>query len=233
MKSILLLHGWNDENYTTMTDSTDAWVNREKFVKELEKHFKVYKINFPGFCGEPEPNKPWYLKDFASYVFNYLRKNNLEVDYILGYSFGGAVATLYNALLDPTQKIILISPAIARNGVKPIDKDKTPGFLQPLRNKLREIYLKKVIKNPYMVNGTEFLSKSYQNIVRVELIKELNRVNPELLTVIYGAHDEMVNPPYVMKNLDEEHRNRVHLIVSGGHDIANTNTDEIISIISK
>ena len=233
MKSILLLHGWNYENYTSMTESTDAWNDRKKFVDELEKHFKVYKLNFPGFCGEPEPDKPWYLRDYASYVFNYLKKNNIQVDYILGYSFGGAVATLYGALLDPTQKLILISPAIARNNVKPKDVASIPKLLQPIRNTLIDFYLKKIKKNPYMIHGTKFLNQSYQNIVRVELIKELNRINPELLTIVYGAHDEMVNPPYVMKNLDEEHRNKVHLIVSGGHDIANTHTEELISIISK
>ena len=232
MKSILLLHGWNDENYTSMTDSKDAWENRKKFVNELEKHFKVYKLNFPGFCGEAEPNKPWYLKDYAHYVFDYLKKNKLQVDYILGYSFGGAVATMYNSVIDPSQKIILISPAIARNGVTP-KIDNVPVFLRPLRNTLRDLYLKKIIKNPYMVNGTPFLSKTYQNIVRIELINELNMIKPELVTIIYGENDRMVNPNYVINNLDKAHQDRVHIVPNGEHDIANTHTNEIISIISK
>ena len=57
MKSILLLHGWNDENYTSQTDSKDAWDNRKVFVDKLSKDYKIYKLNFPGFCGQEEPDK--------------------------------------------------------------------------------------------------------------------------------------------------------------------------------
>ena len=228
MKSILLLHGWNDDNYTSRTDSKDAWDNRKKFVDELYKKYKIYKLNFPGFCHTPEPNKPWYLKDYVEYVYKYLKDNNLKVDYILGYSFGGAVATLYNVLKDPTQKIILISPAIARTNVKPINTKQSN-----IRIFLRSIYLKYIIKNSYMVHGTKFLNNSYQNIVRIELIEELNSINPSLLTIIYGDKDEMVDPYKVYNSLDEEHKNRVIFIKDGMHDIANTHTDEVVSIISK
>ena len=44
MKSILLLHGWNDENYTSQTKSKDAWDNRKDFVDKLSKHYKIYKL---------------------------------------------------------------------------------------------------------------------------------------------------------------------------------------------
>lgn len=126
MKKILLLHGWNYRNYTSMTNEKDAWHNRIKFVQKLEEKYEVYKINFPGFCGEKEPSMTWNLKDFANYVKEYLEKNNLQVDYIIGYSFGGAVAIEYNRLFDNKQKLILISPAIVRN----YDKSKSLSKLQ-------------------------------------------------------------------------------------------------------
>ena len=228
MKKILLLHGWNEQNYTKLTDSKDAWDNRKDFVDRLSKDYEIYKINFPGFCGEKEPNRSWYLKDYAQYVFDYLRKNKLQVDYILGYSFGGAVAITYNVLFDPNQKLILVSPAIARNGVTPKYK-KTPWYIRPIR----DLYLKYIVKNKYMIYGTRFLKNSYQNILRIELIKEVNRINPKLLTIIYGNKDTMVNPMYVIENLDKDHKKCVTMIDGGGHDIANTHLDELISIISK
>lgn len=228
MNKILLLHGWNYTNYTKLTNSKDAWDNRKEFVDQLSKSFEVYKLNFPGFCGEPEPNKPWHLKDYVDYVFDYLRKNKLEVDYILGYSFGGAVATLYNVMKDPNQKIILISPAIARTNVKPRTSEPSK-----IRMFFRDLYLKYIVKNKYMVNGTKFLNSSYQNIVRIELIKELNMIKPDLLTVIYGDKDEMVDPYKVYDRLDDEHKKKVVFIKDGKHDIANTHTNELISIISK
>lgn len=228
MKSILLLHGWNYENYTNLTTSKDAWDNRKDFVDKLSKEYTIYKLNFPGFCGSPEPDKPWYLKDYVEYVYKYIKDNKLKVDYILGYSFGGAVATLYNYMKDPTQDIILISPAIARTNVKP-DTNK-PSIL---RSALRKIYIKNVVKNKYMINGTKFLNDSYQNIVRIELINELNKIDPNKLLIIYGDKDEMVDPYKVYNRLDNEHKKRVVFIKDGMHDIANTHTDELISIISK
>ena len=228
MKSILLLHGWNYENYTNLTTSKDAWDNRKDFVNKLSKEYIIYKLNFPGFCGSPEPDKPWYLKDYVEYVYKYIKDNKLKVDYILGYSFGGAVATLYNYMKDPTQDIILISPAIARTNVEPINKKTSK-----LRSTLRDLYLKKIVKNKYMINGTKFLNASYQNIVRIELINELNKIDPNKLLIIYGDKDEMVDPYKVYNRLDNEHKDRVVFIKDGMHDIANTHTDELISIISK
>ena len=228
MKSILLLHGWNYENYTNLTTSKDAWDNRKDFVDKLSKEYTIYKLNFPGFCGSPEPDKPWYLKDYVEYVYKYIKDNKLKVDYILGYSFGGAVATLYNYMKDPTQDIILISPAIARTNVEPINKKPSK-----LRTILRDLYLKKIVKNKYMINGTKFLNASYQNIVRIELINELNKIDPNKLLIIYGDKDEMVDPYKVYNRLDNEHKDRVVFIKDGMHDIANTHTDELISIISK
>ena len=37
----------------------------------------------------------------------------------------------------------------------------------------------------------------------------------------------------VYDKLDENHKKKVHFIKGGKHDIANTHTDELVSIISK
>lgn len=233
MKKILLLHGWNYNNYTKMTEKKDAWHNREVFVKELEKKYEVYKLNFPGFCGEKEPKRPWNLEDFAAYVNDYLKNNNLEVDYILGYSFGGAVAVKYNRLYNNNQKLILISPAIVRNFDKSKKFAKTPALLKPIRNFVRDLYLIHIVKTKEMVYGTKFLRNTYQSIVRVELIDELENIKPSLISIIYGREDAMVNPKLVQETIKEEYKKCIHFIEGGGHDIANTHTDEIIKLIGK
>ena len=232
MKKILLLHGWNWKNYTKLTDSKDAWDNRKEFVKMLSEKFEIYKINFPGFCGEKEPTKAWNLDDYAFFVKNYLEKNNLKVDYILGYSFGGAVALHYYSLYDNNQKLILISPAITRNKDNSKNFMKTPKFLNPLRNGLRNIYLKYIIKNPYMINGTKFLNNSYQNIVRVELLNELNQVKSNNIQIIYGKDDDMVNPSYIIKEVNNNLKKCIN-VIEGDHDIANNNPLEIMKIIDE
>lgn len=233
MKKILLLHGWNYRNYTKMTNETDAWHNRAGFVAELEKKYEIYKLNFPGFCGQEEPERAWNLSDFANYVHEYLETNSLKVDYILGYSFGGAVAVEYNLLFDNNQKLILISPAIVRNNDKSKNFVKTPKVLKPVRNALRDTYLIHIVKNNEMVHGTKFLRETYQNIVRVELIESLEKIDPNNIKIIYGSDDTMVNPGYVIKSVPTEYKNCINVIEGGKHDIANTHAKDLIKIISR
>ena len=233
MKKILLLHGWNYRNYTKMTDKKDAWHNREELVKKLSKNYEVYKLNFPGFCGEKEPKKAWNLSNYAEYVYNYLKENNLKVDYILGYSFGGAVAVTYNRIYDNNQKLILISPAIVRNNAKSKKYMKTPKIVLPLRNLIRDFYLINIVKNPEMKYGTKFLRNTYQKIVRVELIEEVKKIKPKNIKIIYGNKDSMVNPKLVISSLPEEYKKQIYVIDGGGHDIANTHPDKLIEIIDK
>jgi len=67
MKKILLVHGWSHDNYTS-SGCRDAWSNRSHFVEALSAHFKVVRFNLPGFCGEKEPERPWFLSDFTRYL---------------------------------------------------------------------------------------------------------------------------------------------------------------------
>ncbi|MBQ7240843.1 MAG: alpha/beta fold hydrolase [Bacilli bacterium] len=233
MKKILLLHGWDWRNYTELTTSKNAWHNRLKFVNALKKEYEVYMLNFPGFCGEKEPKNEWTLDDYALYVNSYIRTHNIKFDYILGYSFGGAVALKYNLLFNNFQKLILVSPAITRNSSKSIKFIPTPKILKPLRKVVKDLYLKYVVKNEYMINGTKFLNDSYQNIVRVDLTEELLNIKPYNLKIIYGENDNMVNPQKVIDFLPKEYQSRVFVILDGGHDIANTNFKDILKIMRK
>lgn len=231
-KNILLLHGWNYKNYSSMTKEQDAWHNRKSLVEKLEKKYNIYKLNFPGFCQATEPKeKMWTLKDYASYVKDYLNKNSLKIDYIIGYSFGGAVAITYNRIYKNDQKLILISPAIVRENKKSKSFLKTPSFLNPLRNKIRDLYLIYIVKTNEMVYGSKFLRRSYQSIVRVDLLDSLEKIDPKLINIIYGSEDEMVKPNYVVKNTSKRYKNCFHLISDGKHDIGNTHVDEVINII--
>lgn len=233
MKKILLLHGWDFRNYTKLTTSKNPWHNRIKFINALKKEYEVYQLTFPGFCGEEEPKNAWTLDDYAFYVNSYIRTSNIKFDYILGYSFGGAVAIRYNILFNNFQKLILVSPAITRNTSKSISFIPTPNILKPLRKVVKDLYLKYIIKNEYMINGTKFLNDSYQNIVRVNLINDIQYIKPYNLIIIYGKEDNIVNPQFVYDSLDKDYKKRVFFIDGGGHDIANTHSKEIVSIISK
>lgn len=233
MKKILLIHGWNYRNYTSQTEEKDAWHNRSDLVKELEKNYEVYKLNLPGFCGEKEPQKAWNLDDYAKYINNYLSKNKLKVDYVLGYSFGGAVAILYYLKYHNKEKLILVSPAIIRNNMKSKKFISTPKMFDKLRKYLRDLYLVHIVKTNEMVYGTKFLRNTYQNIVREDLTDKILKIKEEELLIIYGDDDHMVNPHQVKEFLPKNYKSRVKMIMGGGHNIGQTHYKEIIKLIKE
>lgn len=232
MKKILLIHGWDYDNYYGRIDK-EAWHNRTKFVNELEKCFEIRKPDLPGFGLQKEPNvKKYTIEDYADYIHDYIVKNDFYPDYILGYSFGGAVAVTYLEKYGDV-KLILVSPALIRNHDNSKSFIKTPKILSPIRNCIRDFYLIHKVKVPEMVYGTKFLRNTYQSIVRIELADTLKDFNIEDYIIIYGENDNMVDPDRMLKLANPNIKNRIHLITGGGHDIANTHTKELVDIINE
>lgn len=236
MKSkILLIHGWNYANYT-LSGCADAWVNRSRFVTSLSKHFEVISFNLPGFCGEKDPQVPWTLDDFVSFVGQKIQQE--KPDYILGYSFGGAIVLRWKKTAGDTRlKAILVSPAIIRRYEKEnlslaqkILKSVLPEKIVSI---LRDIYLTKVIKNPYYTNANSVMRRTYRNIVTLNLRGDLVSVS-DSISLIYGENDTATPPTLVKNMLGECYKiHNLHIISGGGHDVANTHTEELISVILK
>ena len=217
-KNILLLHGWDFESYTSQTTDTDAWDYCKELITKLKKTYNVYTINFPGFCGEEEPKKAWDVEDFASYVNTYIKNNNLKIDIILGYSFGGAVAVLYKKLYGTNEKLFLVAPAIIRNNDNSKKFIKTPKVIQGLRNILRNLYVIYVVGTPEMKYGTKFLRDTYQIIVRRDLREDLEKLNANEVTLVYGDSDKAVDPETINKTLSKKYRQRIIMIKGANHD---------------
>jgi len=232
MKKILLIHGWNCDNYYGRID-TFAWHNRIKLIEKLEKDYLVKYPDLPGFGLQEEPNvKGYTVEDYADFIHNYIEENDFYPDYILGYSFGGAVAVEYLKKYGDV-KLVLVSPALIRNFNNSKKFIKTPKIVDPLRNLVRDIYLIYKVKVPEMVYGTKFLRNTYQTIVRVELADTLKEFDPKDFIIIYGEKDDMVDPNRMLKIVDSNIKKRIHIISGGSHDIANTHTEELVSIIKK
>ena len=230
--NILLIHGWNYKNYYNKTNKS-AWNNRINFINELKKNNNVYDPDLAGFGTNPSPNdKKWSLDDYSKYIDNYIKENNLKIDYIIGYSFGGAVAINYKYKFNKDIKLILISPAIIRNSKKSKKFISTPSIFNSIRNKIRDFYLIHIVKTNEMVYGDKFLRNTYQDIVRIDLLPVVEQLNYKDINIIYGKSDDMVCPMEVLSKVNDDLKKKVS-IIDGGHDIANTNTDEVIDIISK
>jgi len=236
MKKIVLIHGWDYHNYTKF-NHVDAWHNRINFIKELSKNFIVYKNNLPGFCSEPEPETPWLVDDYAHSFQEYLEKQNIIPDLVLGYSFGAAVALRWKILFHNNVKLALVSPAICRNYKKKtlleklfIIKNIVPKTITVF---LRNYYLK-MIGNKFYTEGTTFLKNTYLNIVGVDMSVDLNQVNLDEMLFIFGENDSITPPKILIDKIkNRKLLNRIIIIPYGTHDIANTHYVEINNYLIK
>ena len=231
----LLIHGWNYANYTS-SGCTDAWSNRERFVKSLAQHFDVVLINLPGFCGQSDPDRPWKLEDYVDYVGSIIDRES--PDCILGYSFGGAIALQWKRQNEfSSAKVFLVSPAILRS-YKKADLSYLQKLLKAilperLVSVLRNFYLVRVVRNPYYSKATRVMRETYRNIVAVDLRQDLLEIRSPL-TIIYGTEDTATPSDPIRETLEwSQVRHNLHVIHGGGHDIANSHTEELVSLIVK
>lgn len=234
-KKILLLHGWNWKNYTScLPGETNPWNNRVEFLTQLKQAgFDVTMVTFPGFCGAPEPHKEWRLSEYLALVERHVQKE--QPDAVLGYSFGGAVALGWSEAYQNALPIILVSPAILRkyavkSGVLARVAKKLPGFVVEI---FRDWYLKYYVKNPFYTYGSSFLRKTYRNIIGLDLTDILNRSEKKDLLLVYGSDDTATPVTSILQTLSPNSllHNKIVIIKGGGHDIANSHTDELVGAI--
>ncbi len=80
---ILLLHGWGHDLHT--------W---DQVVPELEKQYRVWRLDLPGFGTSSLPGREWGLRQYAEVVGRFVQAHQLQNVIVVGHSFGGRVATL-------------------------------------------------------------------------------------------------------------------------------------------
>lgn len=232
MPKLLLLHGWDNRNYTGR-GCGDAWHNRSVLVDGLAEHFDVVRFNFPGFCGEPDPPRPWQMEDFVDLVDGIIRRES--PDLALGYSFGGAVLVSWKHQSGNQRvKGVLVSPAIMRR----YDERSVslPGVVRrAVPDALREwgalLYLRLRGSNPYYTEATPVMRRTYRNIVALDLRDRLREVR-DPLCLIYGERDTATPPDLVADWLAlESLPHRLHVIPGGDHDIGTTHTEQVVRLV--
>ena len=104
-KPFLLLHGWGS--------NSERW---EKFAGILvEKGFQVIVPDLPGFGKSDQLSHIWTTNDYTNWVEEFIEKLNLTEFYVMGHSFGGALACKFSIKYpQKVKKLFLVSSAAVR-----------------------------------------------------------------------------------------------------------------------
>lgn len=110
MENLLILHGWG--SYAKNWDKVKETLEREGY--------QVFVPDLMGFGENTPPPQPWSVDDYVNWVKKYidnlqLRGELVEPFFLLGHSFGGAIAVKFvNYFPEKVQSLILVAPKIRR-----------------------------------------------------------------------------------------------------------------------
>ncbi|PHN03664.1 alpha/beta fold hydrolase [Flavilitoribacter nigricans] len=101
---LVMLHGWGCDLHIF-----------DRLVPDLEQHFTVYRLDFPGFGQSPEPDSAWGTERYAELTIDFLNALDIRHPILIGHSFGGRVIIRLAERVQP-RKVIITGGA----GIKPV-----------------------------------------------------------------------------------------------------------------
>jgi pimeloyl-ACP methyl ester carboxylesterase len=227
-KTILLLHGWQDNLHTFDT-----------LASLLSKTYRVISLDFPGFGQSEMPKETWDLDNYVEFVRNFIQKLNLQVDMLVGHSFGGRIAIkgVAGKNLQPNKIILINSAGVSnrltlRNSVLKVFAKigNIVIYISPLffwKDKLREkIY--KFIGSDYQKSG--MLQKTFMKIIAEDLSSAAQTITmPALL--IWGENDTetpLSDGQRLAKLIPDS---RLEIIKKAGHFVHQEKPEDVAKLI--
>ncbi|PYZ96755.1 alpha/beta hydrolase [Alteribacter lacisalsi] len=184
---VILLHGWGVDS--------KSFTPVHKF---LERNFKVYAVDFPGFGQSDEPPEQWGVEDYTEVLAQFIDELEIENPILVGHSFGGRVSIVYASKYKKAKKLILAGSA----GIKP--KRKLNYYAKvyfykacknvlrlPGLNKYREDILAKIKGRTGSADYRQASGVMQQTMVKV-VNEDLQHLMPDVkvpVLLIYGEND--------------------------------------------
>ncbi len=182
---MLMLHGWKDTLHTF-----------DAIATPLAMQYRVVRLDMPGFGKSEMPDPQWRLDDYVDFVEAFIAKIELDVEALVGHSFGGRVIIkgVSRGVFHPQKLVLVASAGVAErkvgiNGALKIlakaGKFATAPLPRGVRAKLRRHLYERVVSD-YLATGA--LKDIFVNVVSENLSEAAAAVNlPTLL--VWGEHD--------------------------------------------
>lgn len=216
---VLILHGWNLPS-----------VKYQSLVVLLKKQgYEVYLPDLPGFGLNAKLTKSLTLDDYAGYVIDYMKKNNLKTPIVIGHSFGGRIAILLSfQQKNIFSKMILTGvpgyPPVSSFKVKVYKRVANLGnsiFNLPILNYFKGAFRKLLYFSAgsfdyYKTSGE--LRETFKNIISYDLRALFAGIRTPTL-IIWGSEDK-ITPVWIAKNLNKAIKDsKLEIITGEGHNV--------------
>lgn len=222
--ALLILHGWGS--------NSERW----ELVAEIisQKGFKVIVPDLPGFGKSDVLNAPWNLNKYVNFVEEFVKEMNFEEFYLLGHSFGGALASKIAVKhVQDVKKMFLVSAACIRKKTTKksffakISKIIKIFYFLPYYNLFRKAVYKFIIRKSDYLYVDGIMKETYLNMVSEDLSLHLSFIKTPTV-IIWGDKDEATpieNGYFIAKQI----KNSKFIVIPGaGHDL-NKKQPEILA----
>ena len=232
-KPFLILHGWGS--------NSDRWIDvAEKIsTKGLASSgeaggFKVIVPDLPGFGKSDALSIPWNTNKYIDWLERFTKELNLKDFYLLGHSFGGALASKMAVKhVQDVRKLFLVSAACIRKKTaaksfsKNISKVVKLLYFLPYYSFFRKAVYKFIIRKSDYVYVEGIMKQTYLNVVAEDLSFHLSFIKVPT-AIIWGDKDDFT--PIEDGNLiNQKIKNSKLIIIPGaGHDL-NRKQPEILA----
>jgi pimeloyl-ACP methyl ester carboxylesterase len=223
-KPFLILHGWGS--------NSDRWIEVAKFISA--KGFKVIVPDLPGFGKSDELLIPWNTNKYIKYLEQFIKELGISDFYLIGHSFGGALASkLAVKHVQDIKKLFLVSAACVRKKTAKksfsakISKIVKIFYFLPYYEFFRKAVYKFIIRKSDYVYVAGIMKETYLNIISEDLSFHLPFIKIPTI-VIWGDKDEFTpidDGQFISKQI---RNSKLNVIPDAGHDL-NKKQPEILA----
>src|SRR3989344_6432026 len=190
-KSLLILHGW--------PSSSEKWMPTAEL---LSQNRKVVVPDLPGFGKSQEPPISWSLDTYVGWLneFTELVPELKRGFYLLGHSFGGALACKFTInYTQKVEKLFLAAAAcirtktISKNALKKIAKLGKLITWVPQYDVIRKAFYKFIVRRSDYLNVSENMKETYLRVIADDLSQKINFIKVPVI-IIWGDKDTLTPP---------------------------------------
>lgn len=223
-KPFLILHGWGS-NY-------ERWAPIAELISKAG--FKVIVPDLPGFGKSDVLQTAWNMNNYVNWVEEFVKQINIGDFYLMGHSFGGALAVkLAIKHVQEVEKLFLVSAASVRKRttqksvLKNIAKAVKVFAFLPFYPFIRKVFYKFIIRKsdyPY-VDG--FLKETFKNVISEDLSQFTGFIRTPTV-IIWGDRDKStpVDDAYFM---NQKIKDSKLVIITGAGHMLNRENPEILA----
>jgi len=224
-RPFLILHGWGSDS--------GKWQTTAELLSQSQKNIQIIIPDLPGFGKSNNPPMPWSLNEYCSFVDEFAKSLGLSQFFLLGHSFGGAVAAKYS-LTNPNKirKLFLVGASCVRK--KTFKKKILFVFSKVFKlfsyiPLLKKAFYRFAVKSDYP--ATEgFMRKTYLNVIKEDLSEKIKNIKTPTI-IIWGEKDNIMPLKYgKLINLQIKN-SKLIIIPKGSHDLERKRAQELSSII--